>query len=1633
MSRKRRGVRWLVAIAVIVLAAVLVATQGVGMGWLIPRALAWAAPEGWRIDVRDVEGAWTGRIRLTGLDVQAPGMTAEIERLELRYDLVPLFRKRIRIEGVEILRPVVLMDEGPDTSSTPSDPDTAATNLLSDSPLGSWTLSVDGFDTREGRLSIATAEVHYQVDDLHVRGSGALEPSGLRLDLDTLGAQVVPSAGEASGDSARTPVSGRIAAVGRLADGLVEVERMLFETTRSRVHGAGTIALVADPPHFERVDFELSADPLDLRDLPLDVPAAISDAPTVHLEVVADGAADSVHVRAEGRGPASAKTAIDAVVRTTSGGVADHDDGDVEPAALDAIGERPELEARVEVRGVELEGLSPAPFNGTADADVRLELARLETGSTLRARGTLTHHAPADTVEGVLGQSLRLQAVVTRDASGDARPRRDTPSTLVHATLQHALGGAGAWRDFADVEARLSGSHAAWNIDLRTDSSTLRGAGSLSWTEAARQVEVERLVLTSFDLRRMRSDLPTTSVSGRLAGRVSGSGRDLDGRAQVHLDRSSMAAVVLDTLALTADLTGGVARGQLLARDSVRELLARYEADVGGPELRADVPSFRLASLATVPADSAAELMVSGRASGSWVRSVATARRGSLDVRLDSARISGTSLADASLHAELAGERVRAEAGAVAASLLPGTVRLDASLDARGAQPSEMLGTLDVLVLRTPEERADSAVATDPARTASDSLVASVVSREPGRFLLDGRLIAAAGGRLDLDGRGSVAEDSASIELDARGALPAGTELLDGAALDSLNLHVSAVRDSATWQRLDARLLATGGAWEEVAFDTLRADVVATSDVVRLDVLRVDSNVLSMWGSGSLSRSEDEDGGIEIHALLLDARPIRDALDAEVLAADSGALDVVATGTLDSVAVEASLALRALATGNLRLDGLRTTAQAVIQPSLGAQEGIRSGSVDISLSRLLLPDTEVRSVDVTAEGGLDSVRIEAEAIVDDTRTGTLTLVVDRRPESRTALLEKLDFQLDDDRWQLLEPALVSYRDGVHVDSLQLEANDQRIAIDGGVDRSGRLELAVDVDSTNIGTVTDLAGIPGLEGWIAGQARLSGTVDAPRGVADLRGMFHRPEQPPASARIALDADGRVVSVDARFEDPQGGALRVDGSARLPGATDAEAPPAEETVAPPSPLGFTVTADGLSIAWVLPFVHPSLVAELGGTLEGEMSVRGSVEDPQLDGTLALSNGMARLPPLGLEWRNIRVVTRGSGAELVVDTARISSGTGELTASGTAAVADSTIPIDLSIRLDDFQAIRNESYWATVSGSLHASGSVEAPVVEGDVRIESLDVYLDQVLGAASESLRAVELTEEDFRMLEERFGYVPDSTPQGPPLSDRLTADLSVEFSRDSWLRKSASPEMAVAFTGEVDATLRPGDEPALSGTLEVIERRGYIEQFGKRFELNEGTVTLDGAPSSAALDLAATYSVPSRGNPDDAEATIVLAISGTQDSLSLTLSSEPPMENADILSYLATGRPASSALAFNGEGDGEGGLMATGADIALGQIAGAIEGAAARRVGLDVVEIRREGLLQATLVVGKYVTPKLFVGFARPITRREGDGLSLGQESETEIEVEVQAWRWLLVNIEGSGSALRLFLRGHRAY
>jgi translocation and assembly module TamB len=171
-------------------------------------------------------------------------------------------------------------------------------------------------------------------------------------------------------------------------------------------------------------------------------------------------------------------------------------------------------------------------------------------------------------------------------------------------------------------------------------------------------------------------------------------------------------------------------------------------------------------------------------------------------------------------------------------------------------------------------------------------------------------------------------------------------------------------------------------------------------------------------------------------------------------------------------------------------------------------------------------------------------------------------------------------------------------------------------------------------------------------------------------------------------------------------------------------------------------------------------------------------------------------------------------------------------------------------------------------------------------------------------------------------------------------------------------------------------------------------------------------------------------VPAPGDPMANEVVIGLGVTGGLDRLALVLSSEPEMENADIVSYLATGRPASETLQFDSEGTG---LLERGGTLALGQATDAVERLASENFGLDVVQIRSDGSSGVTVAVGRYVSPRLYLGYSQPVSFRRTESGSQTRTRAPEMEIEYQAFRWLLLNLQREGSRIDFFLRSRYAY
>src|SRR5262249_10924437 len=148
-----------------------------------------------------------------------------------------------------------------------------------------------------------------------------------------------------------------------------------------------------------------------------------------------------------------------------------------------------------------------------------------------------------------------------------------------------------------------------------------------------------------------------------------------------------------------------------------------------------------------------------------------------------------------------------------------------------------------------------------------------------------------------------------------------------------------------------------------------------------------------------------------------------------------------------------------------------------------------------------------------------------------------------------------------------------------------------------------------------------------------------------------------------------------------------------------------------------------------------------------------------------------------------------------------------------------------------------------------------------------------------------------------------------------------------------------------------------------------------------FDITGGEVLLNGPMKDHRVDISAQYKPPSSSESDESETTIQLDVEGNIDKMKLTLSSDPPMSEVEIINYIATGHSAADKSKPPSSAEQASSLAK---DIGLSQVTGFAEQAAQEAIGLDVLQVRFDALQGATLVAGRYLDTQLYVGFRQPL-------------------------------------------------
>lgn len=397
--------------------------------------------------------------------------------------------------------------------------------------------------------------------------------------------------------------------------------------------------------------------------------------------------------------------------------------------------------------------------------------------------------------------------------------------------------------------------------------------------------------------------------------------------------------------------------------------------------------------------------------------------------------------------------------------------------------------------------------------------------------------------------------------------------------------------------------------------------------------------------------------------------------------------------------------------------------------------------------------------------------------------------------------------------------------------------------------------------------------------------------------------------------------------------------------------------------------------------LPKLTPE-VTRVVGSMNGQLNLAGSLAAPSVQGRLALDTSELVLGTPGLDIRDLSLALVGRGREVGIEM-RAKSGGGTLAADGNLALTDSGQNLDLTVTGDMFQALNDANARVYVSPDLKIAVTDKRIDVNGSLAVPKADITPRDLPAAGGITVSNDQVIVHDGggptakkniggRKLHARVRVtvgdpdlrITESAKRGRNFADtvrRLPGENKVRFEGFG---------MKAILAGSLLVVQEP-DKPAIgSGELRIVV--GQYKAYGQDLNIEDGEVLFGGGPvTEPALNISAVR------RPRE-DVLVGVRVRGRVDEPSFTLYSDPSnMTQSEQLSWLVLGRPLTGASSSETS-------LVTKAALALGIKGGnTITSRLQGKIGVDELGIESDdstGTEQAALVVGKYLTPKLYVSY-----------------------------------------------------
>jgi autotransporter translocation and assembly factor TamB len=409
----------------------------------------------------------------------------------------------------------------------------------------------------------------------------------------------------------------------------------------------------------------------------------------------------------------------------------------------------------------------------------------------------------------------------------------------------------------------------------------------------------------------------------------------------------------------------------------------------------------------------------------------------------------------------------------------------------------------------------------------------------------------------------------------------------------------------------------------------------------------------------------------------------------------------------------------------------------------------------------------------------------------------------------------------------------------------------------------------------------------------------------------------------------------------------------------------------------PEGMNLHVDGNAISLaLLPRFIPAL-REIQARVDLEASVKGDPFDPEVKGSLSVEGERLVIQGFSETVRNLEAEVWFDNKEVHLKRLACSAGKkGRVEASGTARVKHFQLAdILLRAHLHNAPIALEDKAQGTITADFTVEGALGSLNIRGKAAVTEATFYADRI----------VEMSEEVVILETEVLGEkkVEASHEGAQRLVGGMSLEGRLEVPGNVWVK---GRDINVELKGDLTFGKQPGKPLIINGELTTV--RGFYEFKGKNFQIESGKAQFIGLPEAdPILDIKGAYQV--------ADVTIYLVVGGSLSKMTVSLNSNPSMDETDIMAYLLFGKAVRQLGRSESNRYQEAVLGFLGAGVVdkLKQVLG-------EKFSLDVLtyEGASPGFGASTLALGKYVTPRIFV------TYKHLDGLESRNQVEAEYEI-----------------------------